>query len=68
MESKKALATDAAEYGWPRGIKYVDLENRSTTMRITDLPPILGNPSTKSIAMSLHTELGTTKGWRSPIG
>ncbi|WVZ97742.1 LOW QUALITY PROTEIN: hypothetical protein U9M48_043256 [Paspalum notatum var. saurae] len=35
------------------------LENLSTTVRTTDLPPTLGNPSTKSIAMSLQTSDGT---------
>jgi hypothetical protein len=46
----------------------VYFENRSTTVRMTDLPPIFGNPSIKSIAISLHTSLGIGRGWRRPTG
>jgi hypothetical protein len=34
--SKNALATDAAEYGWPRVMKWANLEKRPTTVKITD--------------------------------
>jgi hypothetical protein len=46
----------------------VYFENRSTTVRMTDLPPFFGNPSIKSIAISLHTSLGIGRGWRRPTG
>lgn len=35
--------------GWPRAIKWAYLENRSTTISATDLPPTFENPSTKSM-------------------
>jgi hypothetical protein len=49
------------EMGW-----YLD--RRSTTVRITDLLLTFGNPSTKSMAMSCHTTVGTSSGWRRPAG
>ncbi|WVZ58400.1 hypothetical protein U9M48_008677 [Paspalum notatum var. saurae] len=49
-------------------MKCAYLENLSTTVRITDLPPTLGNPSTKSIEMSDHTEVGTGRGNKRPTG
>jgi len=53
--SKKALATEFAEYGWLRGMKWAYLEKWSTMVRVTDLPATFRRPSTKSIAISLHT-------------
>lgn len=44
------------------------LRNRSTTMRMTDLPLMRRTPSTKSIAMSAHTVDGIGNGWRRPPG
>jgi hypothetical protein len=34
----------------------------ATIVKITDLPSTLGNPSTKSMAMSLQTELSMASG------
>jgi hypothetical protein len=68
MVSKKALVTVVAEYEWPRVRKWVYLENWSTTIRITDLPPTLGKPSMKLSAMSHHTLVGTANGYRRPTG
>jgi hypothetical protein len=66
MVSKKALVTVVAEYEWPRVRKWVYLENWPATIRITDLPPTLGKPSTKLSAMSRHTLVGTANGCRRP--
>lgn len=52
---KNALATDAALYGCPKVMKCANLEKRSTTVSITNFPPTLGNPSKKSMDMSLQT-------------
>jgi hypothetical protein len=49
-------------------MKWVYLENRSTTVRMTDLPPTLGSPSMKSIEMSAQTWDGTSRGYSSPAG
>ena len=68
MPSKKARATDAAVYGWPSAMKCAYLEKRSTTVRMTDLPPTLGSPSMKSIEISAHTCEGTSRGCRRPAG
>ena len=68
MPSKKARATDEAVYGWLRAMKCAYFEKRSTTVRMTDFPPTLGRPSTKSIEMSAHTWAGTSRGWSSPAG
>jgi hypothetical protein len=71
--SKKAVATVVAEYGWLRATKWAYLENRSTTVKMTDLPPTLGKPSMKSSAMLRHTPVGTANGcrrlarWRWPV-
>jgi hypothetical protein len=62
ISSKKAFATDAAEYGCPKAIKCPYLENRSTIVRTIDLPPTFGNPSIKSIDISAHTIEGIDKG------
>ena len=68
MPSKKARATDEAVYGWLRAMKCAYFEKWSTTVRMTDIPPTLGRPSTKSIEMSAHTCEGTSRGWSSPAG
>jgi hypothetical protein len=47
--------TDDAVYGWPSAMKCAYLEKRSTTVRITDLPPTLRSHSMKSMEMSAHT-------------
>jgi hypothetical protein len=39
-------------------MKWAYLENLSTTVKTTDLPPTFRNPSTKSMAMSLQTSEG----------
>jgi hypothetical protein len=49
-------------------MKYAAFENRSKTVRMTDLPCTLGNPSMKSSAMSAQTMVGTSNGCNSPIG
>ena len=49
-------------------MKWAYLEKRSTTVRMTDLPPTLGSPSMKSIEMSAHTWDGTSRGCSSPAG
>jgi len=36
-------------------MKCAYFEKRSTTVRMTDVPPTLGSPSTKSIEMPTHT-------------
>jgi hypothetical protein len=56
---KKALGTNAALYGCPSAIKCANLENISTTVNTTDLPPTLGNPLINSIDMLLQTWDGT---------
>jgi hypothetical protein len=66
MPSKKVRVTDAAVYGCSRGMKWAYLENRSTTVRMTDLPPTLGSPSMKSIEMSAQTWDGTSRCCSSP--
>lgn len=53
MFSKKARATDCAEYGWLKAMKCAILENRLTMVRMTDLPPTRRKPSTKSMAMDM---------------
>jgi hypothetical protein len=66
--SKKALATEEAEYGWLKGMKWANFEKRSTTIKMTDLPPTLVNPSMKSIVVSLHISERTVTGCSSPAG
>lgn len=66
MLSKKARATDAAVYGCPKEMKCASLDNLSTMVSMTDLPPTFGNASMKSIEMSFHTNDGTGSGWRRP--
>ncbi|KAF0933291.1 hypothetical protein E2562_017077 [Oryza meyeriana var. granulata] len=68
MSLKKAWATDSAEYGCANGRKWQYLLNRSTTVRITDLPRTRGSASTKSSATSVHTPWGTGSGRRRPAG
>ena len=51
MSAKNASATDSAEYGCARGMKWQYLLKRSTTVKMTDLPRTLGNASTKSSAV-----------------
>jgi hypothetical protein len=55
MLSKKAWATVVVVYGCPDGMKWAYFKNRSTAIRITDLPFTRGNTFMKSIAMSAHT-------------
>jgi hypothetical protein len=43
MVSKNALVTVVAEYGWPRAMMWVYFKNQSTTVRMIDMPPTLGN-------------------------
>jgi hypothetical protein len=66
ISSKKALATEAAEYGCPSAMKWLYFENRSTTVSTTDLPPTFGNLSIKSIEISAHTIEGIGKGCSRP--
>lgn len=68
MSLKKAQATEAAMYGWPSGMKWLYLENMSTTVRMTLLPLNLGIPSMKSIDMSAQTCDGTARGCRRSTG
>ena len=55
MSVKKAYATDSAEYGCARGMKWQYLLNLSTTVSIIDLPRTLGSASMKLRAMSVQT-------------
>jgi hypothetical protein len=41
-------------------MKLANLKNQSSTVKMMDLPLIRENPSTKSIAMSVHTTDGTS--------
>jgi hypothetical protein len=49
-------------------MKWVYLENLSTTVSKTLLPCTLGSASIKSIEISAHTQDGTGNGWRRPAG
>lgn len=49
-------------YGLPKGMEYVNFENQSTTIKTIDLPPTLGNPSTKSMDISLQIVEGSGNG------
>jgi hypothetical protein len=64
MLSKKMRAMVVAMYRCPSGRKWADLENLSTTVRMTYRPLTLGRPSMKLILMSTHTG----RGWSRPIG
>jgi hypothetical protein len=66
MFSKKTLATETTVYGWPSGMKWAYLEKRSTTARTTNLSPIQGNPSMKSMVMSAHNALGNSRDCSNP--
>jgi hypothetical protein len=68
MPSKKARATEVAVYGCPKAMKCAYLENRTTTVRITDFPCTLGSLSMKSIEISAHTWDSTSRGCRRPAG
>ena len=48
--------------GCERGMKWANLEKRSTTTNKTDLPFTLGKPSTKSIDISTQCDCGTGNG------
>ena len=65
---KKTDATVSADYGCRRAMKCTYLEKRSTTNRMTDLPPTLGRPSMMSIDISDQTDVGTGRGARRPAG
>lgn len=54
--------------GMCKGVKCAYLETRSTTVRMTDLPPTFRSPSTKSMEMSAQTTEGTSKGRNKPAG
>jgi hypothetical protein len=47
-------------------MKWVYLEKRSTTVRITDLPATFGRHSMKSMEMFAHPWEGTSSGCRRP--
>jgi hypothetical protein len=55
MLSKTAFGTELAEYEWLEGMKCACLENLSTTVKISYLPPTFQKSSMKSMAISLHT-------------
>lgn len=55
ISSKNTRATDSAVYGCPSGMKWAYLEKRSTTVRMTDLPPTLGSAVTKVVLTYCHT-------------
>jgi hypothetical protein len=66
MEARNHVEEDSGErgrgVGVPMGMKCATLENLSTTMRITDLPLMRGNPSTKSVATLAQMVDGTLIG------
>jgi hypothetical protein len=62
MLSKKTLVMETTVYGWPSGMKWVYMEKWSTTIRTTYLLPTRGKPSMKSMVMSAHTTLGSSRG------
>lgn len=66
----KEGASDGRRHVWvaERNKKCAYLEKRSTTVRITDLPPTLDSLSMKSMEMSTHTWDGTARGCSSPAG
>jgi hypothetical protein len=66
--SKEALAADTVEYGCPSVMQRADFEKRSTTVKITDLPPTLGNPLTKSMVTSIQTVFDTVSSCIRPAG
>jgi hypothetical protein len=68
MESKKARTTVIAVYRCANRMKWANLENRSTTVRIIDLPLTRGSPSTKSMDRSVHTVPGRSSSWSKPTG
>jgi hypothetical protein len=43
-------------------MEYVNFENQSTTIKTIDFPPTLGNPSTKSMDISLQIVEGSGNG------
>jgi hypothetical protein len=49
-------------------MKCAILENQTMMVRMTDFPATRGNPSTKSIVMSLHMWSGMGSGYRRPAG
>jgi len=68
MSVKKACATDSAEYGCPKGMKWQYLLNLATTVKMTDLPRTRGSASTMSSPMSVQTPYGMGSGGRRPAG
>lgn len=66
--AENAWAMDSADYGWANSIKWHYLRKRSTTVRMTDLPPTRGSASTKSSPMSDHIGIDTGSGRRRPAG
>jgi len=58
----KVSATDLAEYGCLRGIKWPYLLSLSTTTKMESYPLDLGNLVIKSMLISSHTAAGIGKG------
>ena len=64
--SMKICPAEKEVYGWLRAKKWLYLESRSTTTKITVFPPDLGSPSIKSIEISIKGK-GSSKPRRSVV-
>jgi hypothetical protein len=65
---KKNLGHSRGCIGWLIGVKWPYFDNLSTTTNMVVLPLEVGNPSMKSIEMSVQIASGMGKGYNSPLG
>jgi hypothetical protein len=68
MLSKNAFVMAVAVYGCPNGMKWPYLENRSMTVKMTNLSLTRRNPSTKFMVTSAHRLDGMLSGWSKSAG